>query len=85
LDLFLSLAEKYGMRVLIRPGPYVCAEWDFGGLPARLLADPELEIRSNNLKFLKETEQYFAAVAPIIKKHIWSHENAENCIIMLQI
>jgi beta-galactosidase len=42
LGLFLNLAEKYGMKVLIRPGPYVCAEWDFGGLPSRLLADPSI-------------------------------------------
>jgi beta-galactosidase len=35
---FLELAEKYKMMVLFRPGPYVCAEWDFGGLPARLLS-----------------------------------------------
>jgi beta-galactosidase len=34
---FLELAEKHQMAVLFRPGPYVCAEWDFGGLPARLL------------------------------------------------
>ena len=38
LSHFLDLAEKYNMNVLFRPGPYVCAEWDFGGLPARLLS-----------------------------------------------
>lgn len=37
LPLFLELAQKHNMFVLFRPGPYVCAEWDFGGLPARLL------------------------------------------------
>ena len=40
------------MSVLIRPGPYVCAEWDFGGLPARLLSIDGLKIRSNNKYFL---------------------------------
>lgn len=39
---FLHLAEKHQMKVLIRPGPYVCAEWDFGGLPSRLLSIPGL-------------------------------------------
>lgn len=52
LGAFLELAEKYEMKVLIRPGPYVCAEWDFGGLPARLLSIEGLEIRSRNEKFL---------------------------------
>jgi beta-galactosidase len=34
---FIELAIKHDMKILLRPGPYVCAEWDFGGLPARLL------------------------------------------------
>jgi beta-galactosidase len=38
LSEFFELAKKHNMRILIRPGPYVCAEWDFGGLPARLLS-----------------------------------------------
>ena len=41
------------MMVLFRPGPYVCAEWDFGGLPARLHTIKDLEIRANNAKFLE--------------------------------
>ena len=38
LKYFLDLALKHNMKVLFRPGPYVCAEWDLGGFPARLLA-----------------------------------------------
>jgi beta-galactosidase len=55
LPLFLDLAKKYGFFVLIRPGPYVCAEWDFGGLPARLLqdtADRDADIRQNTPGFM---------------------------------
>ena len=48
LPKFLDLAKKHGLYVLIRPGPYVCAEWDYGGMPARLLNIPNLVIRSNN-------------------------------------
>lgn len=40
------------MKVLFRPGPYVCAEWDFGGLPARLLGINNLVVRANNQLFL---------------------------------
>ena len=57
------------MPVLFRPGPYVCAEWDFGGLPARLMAVEGLEVRSFNELFLAETEIYFKELVPIIKKH----------------
>ena len=59
LPLFLDLAEKYDMMVLFRPGPFVCAEWDFGGMPARLLSIEGLVIRANNPKFLEETRVYF--------------------------
>lgn len=45
---FLELATKYKLNVLLRPGPYVCAEWDFGGLPARLLGIKDLRIRASN-------------------------------------
>jgi beta-galactosidase len=38
----MALTKKYGFKILFRPGPYVCAEWDFGGLPARLLANRDL-------------------------------------------
>ena len=36
---FLRLAQELGLWAILRPGPYICAEWDFGGLPAWLLAD----------------------------------------------
>jgi beta-galactosidase len=42
---FLTLANDHGMKVLLRPGPYVCAEWDFGGLPARLLGMEGVKVR----------------------------------------
>lgn len=37
LALFLQIAQEENMYVLIRPGPYICGEWDFGGLPYWLL------------------------------------------------
>jgi beta-galactosidase len=47
------------MKVLFRPGPYVCAEWDFGGMPARLLSIDGLVLRSNNQQFIDEVKIYF--------------------------
>ena len=63
------------MKVLFRPGPYVCAEWDYGGLPARLMNIEGLVIRANNEKFLSETEIYFEALVPIMKKHMKTGTN----------
>lgn len=54
LNGFLELAKKHGMKVLLRPGPYVCAEWDFGGLPARLLAIDGMDIRNDNKLYESE-------------------------------
>lgn len=41
------------MYVLIRPGPYICGEWDFGGMPARLLGIKNLVLRANNAAFMQ--------------------------------
>lgn len=73
------------MMVLFRPGPYVCAEWDFGGMPARLLSIDGLVIRANNKQFLEETLIYFKALVPIMNKYLRNAKNPKGCIIMLQI
>ena len=39
LNRWLTLAEKYNFLVIVRPGPYICAEWEFGGLPYWLLKE----------------------------------------------
>jgi beta-galactosidase len=49
---FIREAQQEGLHVILRPGPYVCSEWDLGGLPAWLLADPKMELRSNQENFL---------------------------------
>jgi len=49
---FLREAQQEGLYVILRPGPYACAEWEFGGYPAWLLKDPEMKVRSRDPKFL---------------------------------
>lgn len=49
---FIREAQEEGLYVILRPGPYVCAEWEFGGLPAWLLKDKSLVVRSGDPKFL---------------------------------
>ena len=39
LERYIQLIDKLGMLVLLRPGPYICAEWDFGGFPAWLASE----------------------------------------------
>jgi beta-galactosidase len=50
---FIREAQHEGLFVILRPGPYVCAEWDFGGFPAWLLKDHSLIVRSRDPKFLE--------------------------------
>jgi beta-galactosidase len=49
---FIKIAQEEGLYVLLRPGPYVCSEWDEGGLPAWLLADEKTVLRSTDPKFM---------------------------------
>ncbi len=55
---FVRIAQEEGLYVILRPGPYACAEWDLGGLPAWLLADPNIVLRSADEKFLAPAEHW---------------------------
>jgi beta-galactosidase len=55
---FIREAQQEGLHVILRPGPYVCSEWDLGGLPAWLLADPKVELRSNQENFLRPAARW---------------------------
>lgn len=55
---FIQMAQEEGLYVILRPGPYACAEWDLGGLPAWLLADPKMVLRSADEKFLVPAERW---------------------------
>ena len=79
---FLELAKEEGMWVLLRPGPYVCAEWDFGGLPAYLLTDPGIKIRCMNRVYMKAVTRYISRLSSLI--HPYLIENG-GPIILLQI
>ncbi len=52
---FIELCAKNGMKVILRPGPYVCAEWDMGGLPWWLLKDRDMKLRDDNPAFMETT------------------------------
>jgi beta-galactosidase len=56
---FIREAQQEGLYVVLRPGPYVCAEWEFGGYPAWLLKDHSLVLRSNDPKFIEPASRWF--------------------------
>lgn len=55
---FIREAQQEGLYVILRPGPYVCAEWDFGGLPAWLLKEPHMGVRSSNPAFMAAASRW---------------------------
>ena len=55
---FIRMAQEEGLNVLLRPGPYVCAEWEAGGLPSWLVGDPSVDVRTRDPKFLSATQRY---------------------------
>lgn len=55
---FIREAQQEGLHVILRPGPYACAEWDFGGYPAWLLKDHAMVVRSRDAKFLEAAERW---------------------------
>lgn len=68
---FLQLCKDNGMWVLFRPGPYICGEWDFGGLPAYLLKDKNARIRTTADKnFMKAQERYLKEIAKVAKPYL---------------
>lgn len=79
---YIRLAHELGLMVIARPGPYICSEWDFGGLPAWLLRKPEMRIRCMNPSWLEAVDRYFAAILPQLKELQWTECGP---IIMMQV
>ncbi len=60
---FIKLCQKNDMKVILRPGPYVCAEWEMGGLPWWLLKKKDIRLRENDPYFLERVDKFQKAVA----------------------
>jgi hypothetical protein len=94
IDDWLTMAEKYGLYVIIRPGPYICAEWDNGGFPRWMSAlkkpatplRKEGWLRSDDPVYLAWCKHWFDAVCPIIAKHqITRKAPGQPGVILFQI
>ena len=60
---FVKIAGEEGLFVVLRPSPYVCAEWEFGGYPWWLLKDKTMKVRSQDPKFLTAYKNYITQIA----------------------
>ncbi|MFT5871451.1 MAG: beta-galactosidase [Clostridium sp.] len=82
IEKFIKIAQDLNLWVIIRPSPYICAEWEFGGLPAFLLAESGMKVRSCYEPFLKHLNDYYEELFKIISP---LQINYGGPIIMMQI
>jgi len=66
LGAFLDLAAEVGLHAIVRPGPYICAEWDFGGFPPWLMKKRGIRLRHYNPIYLDCCDRWYQAVMPVI-------------------
>ena len=59
---FCRLAQQAGLKVILRPGPYACAEWDFGGFPYWLLKNKNIKVRTQDADYLAACKRYLLEV-----------------------
>lgn len=82
VERFLTMAQEIGLYAIVRPSPYICAEWDFGGLPAWLLKEPDIHVRCADPVYLAHVEDYFRELMPRLARH--QIDRGGN-VIMMQI
>ena len=70
---YIREAQQEGLNVILRPGPYVCAEWELGGYPSWLLKDHSLVLRSQDPKYTAAVQRWFTRLAteitPLLLRH----------------
>lgn len=78
---FIKAAGEEGLMVIVRPGPYICAEWEFGGLPWWIQTHPNMEIRCSNKEYIQCFERYLDRLFEEIRPLLFTNGGP---VIMLQ-
>ncbi|NXN95180.1 BGAL galactosidase, partial [Rhinopomastus cyanomelas] len=82
LEYFLQLANDAGLLVILRAGPYICAEWDMGGLPAWLLEKKSIVLRSSDEDYIAAVKKWMGVLLPKMLPHLYQNGGP---IIMVQV
>lgn len=82
IERFIKTAEKVGLYVIVRPGPYICSEWEFGGFPYWLMTVPNIKLRCYNEPYLEKVTNFFDVLFEKLKPHLASNGGP---IIAIQI
>jgi len=85
LDLgrFLRAIQDAGLYAIVRPGPFICAEWDRGGLPTWLFREPDIGVRRHEKRFLAMVEDYLADVLGIVAP-LQVHEGGPVLLVQVE-
>lgn len=73
MEYFLQLAQDIGLMVILRPGPYICGEWDMGGLPAWLLNKKDIVLRSSDPDYIAAVDKWMGKLLPMIKPYLYQN------------
>jgi beta-galactosidase len=79
---FFQIVKDEGMWMILRPGPYVCAEWELGGIPPYLLRIPDIKLRCMDSRYMAAAENYMARLAAEFKPFLVTNGGP---ILMVQI
>lgn len=82
LGAFLDEVSAAGLQAIVRPGPYICAEWENGGLPAWLTARRGLRVRTSDPGFLEAVDQWFDVLMPLVVER---QSTAGGPVAMVQV
>ncbi|MFI2641875.1 beta-galactosidase [Streptomyces sp. NPDC018610] len=83
LDAFLRATRDAGLHAIVRPSPYICAEWENGGLPWWLLADPEVRaLRCQDPAYLAHVDRWYDELIPLLVPH---QASRGGNVLMMQV
>ncbi|KAJ8920356.1 hypothetical protein NQ315_005220 [Exocentrus adspersus] len=63
---FLKTAQEEDLLAILRPGPFICSEWEFGGFPSWLLRERGIKVRTSDSTYMKYVTRYFNMLLPIL-------------------
>ncbi len=79
---FIRTAQQEDLMVIVRPGPYICAEWEFGGLPWWIQTDENMEIRCSNKAYIEKFDKYLDRLFEEIRPLLFTNGGP---VIMMQL